>query len=137
MPEGEADLLYGLVGSQIFLEGFGPLTVSQHDVIGDGCPCSAFRLDIGPVLCGQVEAHHQVTLWNIHTFLHDAGGDQQVGFMSPEFAENLREKEAGLVSIVWTHDGDAELMAGMCGGLHTLEQAPPADLKTPPEHYMG
>lgn len=90
-------LLYGLVGGEIFLEGFGPLAVCQHDVVGDRSPGSAFGLDVGPVLRGQVEPHHQVTLWNIHTLLHDAGGDEQVGFMSPEFAEDLCEEEERFV----------------------------------------
>lgn len=89
MTKRTGHLLYGLVGSEVFFEGFGPLTVGEHDVVGDGRSSSAFGLDVGPVLCGQVEPHHQVTLWDIHAFLHDAGGDQQVGFVSPEFAENL------------------------------------------------
>lgn len=84
-----ADLLYGLVSSKILLKGPGSLTVSQHDVVGNRCPSSAFGLDVGPILCGQVKSHNQVALRNVHAFLHDAGGDQQVGFMSPKFAQNL------------------------------------------------
>ena len=83
-------LLYGLVGLQILLEGFGALTVCQHDVVGDGCTGPALGLDVGPVLHGQVEAHHQVALGDVHAFFHDAGGNEQVGFVGPEFAKNLR-----------------------------------------------
>lgn len=82
-------LLYSLIGSEIFLKSLGPLTISQHDVVGYRCPSSAFGLYIGPILRGKVKSHHQVTLWNIHTFLHNAGGDQQIGFMSSEFAKDL------------------------------------------------
>lgn len=89
----KSHLLYGLVGGEIVLEGFGPLTVSQHDVVGDGGSSAAFGLDVGPVLCGQVEPHHQVTLWDIHTLLHNAGGYQQVGFMSTEFTQDLSVKK--------------------------------------------
>lgn len=84
-------LFYSLVSRKIFLKGFSPLTVSQHDVVGDRCSSSAFRLHIGPVLCGQIKAYHQVTLWNIHSFLHNTGGNQQVGFMSSKFAEDLKK----------------------------------------------
>lgn len=88
-PPTDAYLLDGLVRGEVLLEGLRPLGVGQHDVVGDGGPRPPLGLDVRPVLCGQVEPHHQVALWNIDSFLHDAGGDQQVGFVSPELPENL------------------------------------------------
>lgn len=85
----KAHLLYGLVGGEVFLEGLGPLAVGQHDVVGHGGSGSALGLHVGAVLGGQVEANHQVTLGNVHPLLHDAGGDQQVGLVSSELAEDL------------------------------------------------
>lgn len=91
----KADLFYGLVGGEVFLEGLGPLAVGQHDVVGDGGSRSALGLHVGAVLGGQVEAHHQVALGNIHAFLHDAGGDQEVGLVSSELAEDLARAGGG------------------------------------------
>lgn len=88
---GNNHLLYGLVGTEIIFEGLGPLAVGQHDVVGHRCPSSAFGLDVGPVFRGQVEAHHEITLGNIHAFLNDARGNQEVGLVSSELAEDLRD----------------------------------------------
>ena len=91
-PAGDGYLLYGLVGLEVLLEGLGALAVGQHDVVGDGRAGAALGLDVGPVLHGQVEAHHQVALGDVHALLHDAGGDQQVGLVGPELTKNLRER---------------------------------------------
>lgn len=79
-------LLYGLIRCEVFFKALGPLCVGQHYVVGDWCTSSAFGLDIGPVLSGQVKPHDQVTLWDIHTFLHNAGGNKEVGFMGSKLA---------------------------------------------------
>lgn len=86
---GKYHLLYGLVGSEIVFKGLGPLTVSQHDVVGDRCPRSAFGLNVGPVFSGQVKPHHEVTLGNVHAFLNDACGNQKIGLVGSEFAQDL------------------------------------------------
>lgn len=84
-----ADLFYGLVGLEVFFKCFCPFAVSEHDVIGDWSTGTTFGLHVRPVLCRQVKPNNQIALWNIDTFFHNAGCDEQVGFMRSELPQDL------------------------------------------------
>lgn len=84
-------LFNSFVCFQIFFKTFYFVRVCQHYIIGDRGPGSSLGLNVGAILCGQIETDHQVALWYIDALFHDTCCNKQVGLMSSKFSEYLKK----------------------------------------------
>ena len=85
----------------------------QEDVLARLLPGSPLTLDVTPKCLRKVKLHHQVTRWNINSFLHHAGGHKDIHCSYSELPQCLLHPVLLLVHLLCL-PGVLHVPVGIC-----------------------